>query len=100
MDFTSPNAFCALAITVFASCARALPHRDARQIAPTLSFLNTASPLVDHPLPVLDILYPLGLPWARDTMSPYNVPVQLLAEGGVISSRTLSEVKTKLGITL
>src|SRR5277367_4365554 len=44
MDFRSPNAFCALAITVFASCAMALPHRNARQIA-TLDFLNTASPL-------------------------------------------------------
>src|SRR5271170_2589159 len=44
MDFKSPNAFCALAITVFASCATAPAHRDARQIATTASFLNTASP--------------------------------------------------------
>src|ERR1700678_807970 len=44
MDFTSPNAFCALAITVFASCAIAPTHRDARQNATTASFLNTASP--------------------------------------------------------
>jgi hypothetical protein len=44
MDFKSPNAFCALAITVFASCAKALPPRDAMQIATTASFF-TASPL-------------------------------------------------------
>src|ERR1700733_739014 len=44
MDFRSPNAFCALAITVFASCAMALAHRNARQTATTVSFLNTASP--------------------------------------------------------
>ena len=47
MDFRSPNAFCALAITVFASCAIALPHRNARQIATTASFFNTASPLMN-----------------------------------------------------
>src|SRR5580693_2131796 len=45
MDFTSPSAFCALAITVLASCAMALPHRSARPMATTSSFLNTASPL-------------------------------------------------------
>src|SRR5271155_2570810 len=44
MDFTSPNAFCAFAITVFASCARAPAHRNARQIGTIASFLNTASP--------------------------------------------------------
>src|SRR6266536_2970165 len=43
MDFTSPNAFCALAITVFASCAMTLPHRNARQITATVSFFNTDS---------------------------------------------------------
>src|SRR5690242_18897781 len=47
MDFTSPSAFCALAITVCASCAIALPHRNATQTAVTESFLNTASPLVN-----------------------------------------------------
>ena len=72
MDFRSPNAFCALAITVFASCAMALPHRNARQIAATASFFNTASPLYQRRVagynaPVPDILYPLGLPWARDS---------------------------------
>src|SRR5580700_9922009 len=45
MDFRSPKAFCALAITVFASCAMALPHRNAAQIAATGTFLYTASPL-------------------------------------------------------
>src|SRR2546430_6702732 len=45
MDFTSPNAFCALAITVFASCAIAFPHRYARQNAITASFFTTAAPL-------------------------------------------------------
>src|ERR1022692_1355856 len=45
MDFRSPNAFCALAITVFASCAGAVPHRNVRQIATTANFLDTASPL-------------------------------------------------------
>src|ERR1700691_5140129 len=44
MDFKSPNAFCALAITVFASCAMALAHRNARQITTSAIFLNTASP--------------------------------------------------------
>jgi hypothetical protein len=44
MDLTSPNAFCALAITVFASCAIALPHRNAKQIATTANLLNTATP--------------------------------------------------------
>jgi hypothetical protein len=44
MDFKSPDAFCALAITVFASCATAFPHRTVRQIATTVSFFNTASP--------------------------------------------------------
>src|SRR3974390_1675195 len=44
MDFRSPNAFCASAITVFASCATALPPRNATQIAATASFGNTASP--------------------------------------------------------
>src|SRR5215467_3256460 len=41
MDFTSPIAFWALAITVFASCSLAHPQRDAMQIAITLSLLNT-----------------------------------------------------------
>src|SRR5436305_11462987 len=44
MDFTSPSAFCALAITVFASCAMAAPHRSTAQIAATLIFFNTVSP--------------------------------------------------------
>src|SRR5580658_169068 len=47
MDFKSPNAFWALAITVFASCAMALPPRNATQIATTVSFFNTASPLAN-----------------------------------------------------
>src|SRR5678815_4068491 len=67
MDFTSPNAFCAAAITVFASCARALAHRDARQIETTASFFNTASPInlwvARWHAPVPAILYPLGLRW-------------------------------------
>src|SRR5262249_23706011 len=41
MDFRSPNAFCAFAITVFASCAMALPHRSARQFATPAILLNT-----------------------------------------------------------
>src|SRR5438132_11582088 len=44
MDFTSPNAFCALAITVFASCAIAFPHRYARQIATRASLFTIATP--------------------------------------------------------
>src|SRR5580704_678140 len=44
MDFTSPSAFCASAITVLASCASALPHRTARPTLIRTSFLNTASP--------------------------------------------------------
>jgi hypothetical protein len=44
MDFTSPNAFWALAITVFASCAIAFPHRYATQNATTASLFNTAPP--------------------------------------------------------
>src|SRR5512135_2963274 len=50
MDFRSPNAFCALAITVLASCAMALAHSEARQIANTASFFKTASPLIDRRL--------------------------------------------------
>src|SRR5215472_11246445 len=45
MDFRSPMAFWALAITVWASCAMALAHRNASPLAVTTSFLNTASPL-------------------------------------------------------
>jgi hypothetical protein len=44
MDFRSPNAFCALAITVFASCAMAFPHRYAKQVATKASFFTTAIP--------------------------------------------------------
>src|SRR5438128_874747 len=44
MDFTSPSAFCASAITVLASCAIALPHRNARQTALTKVFLTTKPP--------------------------------------------------------
>src|SRR5437773_8783984 len=44
MDFRSPRAFCALAITVFASCAMAFPHRYARQIPTTTSFFTTVTP--------------------------------------------------------
>ena len=43
MDFRSPSAFCALATTVFASCAVALAHGYARQIATRASFFNTAA---------------------------------------------------------
>src|ERR1700689_1582414 len=67
MDFRSPRAFCALAITVFASgsvSARALPHRNALQIATTANFLDTPSPLPSLVAPqneaVLNILYPLA----------------------------------------
>src|SRR5262245_2053398 len=44
MDFRSPSDFCALAITVFASCAMAFPHRYARLITTTVSFFTTAIP--------------------------------------------------------
>src|ERR1700685_3436498 len=44
MDFTSPKAVCALAITVLASCASAIPQRNARQTLIKTNFLNTASP--------------------------------------------------------
>src|SRR4026208_296734 len=44
MDLGSPNAFCALAITDFASCAAAFPTKYARQIATRASRFNTASP--------------------------------------------------------
>src|SRR5271166_1014922 len=44
MDFTSPSAFCALAMTFLASSAMALPYWKARQVATTASFLNTDSP--------------------------------------------------------
>ena len=42
--FHAASAFCALAMTALASCAMAFPHRDARQIATTENFFNTASP--------------------------------------------------------
>src|SRR4051812_13699379 len=65
MDLTSPSAFCAFAITVFASCARALPHTSAAPSATIENFLNTASPLTNclgarENAPVLDILYRPG----------------------------------------
>ena len=44
MDFGSPNAFCAPAITVFASCAIAFPVGYARQIATSASLFTTATP--------------------------------------------------------
>src|SRR5215468_9376834 len=65
MDLRSPNAFCAFAITVFASCAMALPHRSARQFATPAILLNTtlsSFSLVARPIP--HIVYPLGLPCA------------------------------------
>jgi hypothetical protein len=42
--FTSPRAFWALAMTVLASCARAVPDTHARLRAMTESFFNTAFP--------------------------------------------------------
>src|SRR5262249_12154515 len=44
MDFKSPDAFCALAMTVFASCAMTFPHRNATQIATAAIFFTTATP--------------------------------------------------------
>src|SRR5262245_3639561 len=44
MDLGSPNAFCALATTVFASCAIAFPERHAKQIATSASLFTTATP--------------------------------------------------------
>src|SRR5215470_6426047 len=41
MDFTSPSAFWALAMTVLTSCAIASPHTNASTIAARASFLNT-----------------------------------------------------------
>src|SRR5712671_2602729 len=43
MDFTSPSAFCALAITSLASCALAFPVRQARPIASTANFFTSIS---------------------------------------------------------
>src|SRR5438132_4103914 len=56
MDFKSPNAFCALAITVFASCAMAFPHRNARQMAITASFFDTVSPPNNFCAPIMLLL--------------------------------------------
>src|SRR5437764_13896624 len=51
-DFTSPSAFCALAMTVFASCASALTERYARQIAKTaIFFAIDTPPLKTYSLP-------------------------------------------------
>src|SRR5689334_24789624 len=62
MDFTSPSAFCAFAMTVLASCALAIPLRNPRLTTATESFVNTASPLINlwnrWNVPVLNILYP------------------------------------------
>src|SRR3989304_1612403 len=44
MDWGLPNAFCALATTVLVSCAIALPHRNAKQIATRGSFFTTVAP--------------------------------------------------------
>src|SRR5687768_13948036 len=44
MDLGSPSAFCALAMTVFASCAIAVPHRQATQVATSTRFFTTAAP--------------------------------------------------------
>src|SRR5579862_785616 len=67
IDFTSPNAFCALAIVVFASWPMAIPLRNPRHIANTAIFLNTVSPLIDVCLlrrntTILNILYPESPP--------------------------------------
>src|ERR1700683_1305394 len=68
MDFTSPRAFCASAITVLASCASALPQRNASPTLIKASFLNTGPPYEPAYEPgcqakrtVLSILYRLGL---------------------------------------
>jgi hypothetical protein len=44
MDVGSPSAFFALAITVFASCAHALPASDATQRVTNASFFTTTTP--------------------------------------------------------
>src|SRR5438105_6009324 len=44
IDLTSPSAFCAFAMTAFASCAAALPHSAATESTTRVSFLNTATP--------------------------------------------------------
>ena len=46
IDLGSPSAFCALAITVFASCAIAVPPRNPRQTTSRASFFTTATPPV------------------------------------------------------
>src|SRR6267154_4303521 len=56
MDLGSPNAFCALAMTVFESCAIAFPHRYARQIATRASLFTTASPPLRHQRPLSSAL--------------------------------------------
>ncbi len=42
MDSGSPSAFCALAMTVFASCANALPQRQVVPTTASTSFVTTA----------------------------------------------------------
>src|SRR5262245_44701281 len=44
MDLGSPSAFCALAMTVFASCATAFAERHVKQIATSASLFTTATP--------------------------------------------------------
>src|SRR5262245_57973167 len=78
MDFTSPSAFCALAITVLASCAMALPHKAARPIAATANVLNILLLftiwLPGRNAPVLSILYPFGIAAAlRLSIGQFNI---------------------------
>src|SRR5215471_3553420 len=46
MDLRSPKAFCAFAMTAFASCAIALPHTNARQLEKPATLFNTVFPLL------------------------------------------------------
>src|SRR4051812_7039678 len=87
MDFTSPRAFCALAMTAFASCAIAFPHRHAMPIAAQASFLTTVIP------PYNGMRIVLGGPIERacrlvsSSLEPFrsHIPVRIRTEAAVLA---------------
>src|SRR5215813_4020869 len=90
MDFKSPNAFCALAITVFASCAMTFPHRNATQIATAAIFFTTAPPLRQSKrLFRRSQLIPRRIPYheIRAALTKYVV-AGLLRNGELVNLRT------------
>src|SRR3989454_10136993 len=77
MDFRSPNAFCALAITVFASCAMAFPHRNARQIATTATFFTAIPPFMQSKTIPAGVIQGAAIPPRPIKTATYSLPWNL-----------------------